>query len=125
MKVFDICEFTEPFGEYLTIILFLVLSKETEGVSSDPLVDISKFEDVNLGEGYGELPDKPGSQNIVHQNMIKRLVCLFIYLNIYTNKYIHIDDYLVPGVIHIATKEDLLSLQFLLFVYVCSNRPFQ
>lgn len=48
-----------------------VLTKETESVS-DPLVDISKFEDVNLGEGYGSLPDKPGSQNIVHQSMIKR-----------------------------------------------------
>lgn len=48
-----------------------VLSKETEGVS-DPLVDLSQFDDVSLGEGYGLVSEKAGSQNNIHQNMIKR-----------------------------------------------------
>ncbi|BES99055.1 Transcription factor [Nesidiocoris tenuis] len=51
-----------------------VLSKEmTDGVS-DPLVDISSFEDTTLAEGYGTSTEnsKGPGQNIVHQSMIKR-----------------------------------------------------
>ena len=51
----------------------LVLTKEmTKGVD-DPLVDVGNFEDRALPEGYGStsLSDKT-TQNIVHQNMIKR-----------------------------------------------------
>lgn len=51
-----------------------VLSREmSEGVS-DPLVDVTSFEDNTLAEGYGNSLEnsKTPTQNIVHQSMIKR-----------------------------------------------------
>lgn len=41
---------------------------------SDPLVNVAEFEDKTLEEGYGTVSEKQPSQNIVHQNMIKRFV---------------------------------------------------
>ncbi|KAF6200279.1 hypothetical protein GE061_006582 [Apolygus lucorum] len=51
-----------------------VLSKEMNEGVSDPLVDVTSFEDNTLAEGYGtSLENNKGPvQNIVHQSMIKR-----------------------------------------------------
>ncbi|XP_073997267.1 transcription factor B1 [Rhodnius prolixus] len=50
-----------------------VMSKEMSDGLEDPLVDLSSFQDVNFGDGYGSTPDPKGTfQNIVHQSMIKR-----------------------------------------------------
>ncbi|KAK9508656.1 hypothetical protein O3M35_006165 [Rhynocoris fuscipes] len=50
-----------------------VMSKEMAEGLDDPLVDLSSFQDVNLDDGYGSVTDLKGNtQNIVHQNMIKR-----------------------------------------------------
>ncbi|XP_034246933.1 general transcription factor IIH subunit 1 [Thrips palmi] len=50
------------------------LKQDINSGISDPLVDITSFEDTSLAEGYGITPDKPTSSagNIVHQSMIKR-----------------------------------------------------
>ncbi|XP_026291507.1 general transcription factor IIH subunit 1 isoform X1 [Frankliniella occidentalis] len=50
------------------------LKQDINSGISDPLVDITGFEDTSLAEGYGITPDKPSSSggNIVHQSMIKR-----------------------------------------------------
>ncbi|KAJ1530560.1 hypothetical protein ONE63_005446 [Megalurothrips usitatus] len=50
------------------------LKQDINSGISDPLVDITSFEDTSLAEGYGITPDKPSGSggNIVHQSMIKR-----------------------------------------------------
>ena len=50
------------------------LKQDINSGISDPLVDITSFEDASLADGYGITPDKPSGSggNIVHQSMIKR-----------------------------------------------------
>ncbi|RZF35709.1 hypothetical protein LSTR_LSTR009577 [Laodelphax striatellus] len=49
------------------------MKKDMSAGVQDPLVDLTAFEDKTLGEGYGSTSEKPtGTQNIVHQSMIKR-----------------------------------------------------
>lgn len=58
------------------MVLLSELKQDINSGISDPLVDITSFEDTSLAEGYGITPDKPTSSagNIVHQSMIKRSV---------------------------------------------------
>lgn len=50
------------------------MKKDIQTGISDPLLDITSFEDINLDENYGGSTSKTdkSSGNIVHQNMIKR-----------------------------------------------------
>lgn len=55
-------------------ILITELKQDINSGISDPLVDITSFEDTSLADGYGITPEKPSGTggNIVHQSMIKR-----------------------------------------------------
>ncbi|KAL1116102.1 hypothetical protein AAG570_005597 [Ranatra chinensis] len=49
-----------------------VLTKEMAAGVDDPLVDVASFEDKSFNENLIVQQERTGTQNIVHQNMIKR-----------------------------------------------------
>lgn len=89
-----------------------VMSKEMSDGLEDPLVDLSSFQDVNFGDGYGTALDPKGTtQNIVHQSIIKRFnQHSIMVMKAWQASSVEIDNQQIGGIVNGTSNSNNTSI---------------